>query len=80
MSQALALVRPDTASSAEQDERAKIQDRLFAIVAARNPKLGAPAGELVDVLDAPSYFVKAGRPDASVRRTVAKINKLCHAS
>lgn len=78
VSQALALVKPDNGSSAERDERAKVQDRLFAIVAARNAKLGDAAGQLVDVLDAPSYFVKNGRPDATVRRTVATINKLCN--
>jgi hypothetical protein len=76
--QALALITPGKAVS--ELETSRVQDRLFAIVVARNAKLGDAAGQLVDVLDAPSYFVKDGRPDAVVTRTVAKINQLCDSS
>ncbi|MDX6277705.1 MAG: hypothetical protein QOJ72_1833 [Nocardioidaceae bacterium] len=80
VAQALALVKPGKATAAEKRKRSEVQDRLFAIVAARTAKLQNPAGELVDVLDAPSYFVKDGRPVADVMRTVARIKQVCHSS
>lgn len=55
----------------------EVQDLLMAVVYSRTPKLWDLAGEMVDYLDAPKYFVKNGKVTATVRETVAKIDALC---
>jgi hypothetical protein len=58
-------------------ERQRVQDRLFAIVSAKNDSLGDAAGQLVDYLDDPSAYVKDGELDASVTTAEADIRETC---
>lgn len=68
-------------SAADERRRAETQDRLFALVAANNPKLADPAGQLVDFLDDPAGYVNAdGKLDDSISSAVRTIETACGSS
>lgn len=68
-----------TLEAAEGDdaERSRVQERLFAIVAAENDSLGDAAGQLVDYLDDPSAYVEDGELSADVSAAVADVRETC---
>ncbi|MFL6171910.1 MAG: hypothetical protein ACJ716_03355 [Marmoricola sp.] len=65
--------------AAERDIRAgtTLQDRLFALVASRNPVLGDPAGQLVDYLDDPDAYNDGAGTTDTVTRAVDRIRASC---
>jgi hypothetical protein len=63
---------------ADEQRRSEIQNRLFAIVTANNPKLADPAGQLVDYLDDPeAYVAEDGRLVDLITEAVDAIKKAC---
>lgn len=61
-----------------------LQDRLMAVVYGERLTSGPhttvlwkPAGDLVDFIDAPSFFITDGVLDPRVTRAVARINRRC---
>jgi hypothetical protein len=64
-------------SSANEEETARLQDELMAVVEARTRGLDAAAGQLVDYLDDPSGYYQDGELAAEVARARDRIHALC---
>jgi len=64
-------------SAADKTLRSTIQDQLFTVVSAGNPKLSDPAGQLVDFLDDPDAYVEDGTLAPIVLRAFSDIRKAC---
>lgn len=64
-------------TTSDDPDRARVQDRLFAIVTAENESLADAAGQLVDYLDDPAEYIEDGEPDASVTTADADIRETC---
>ena len=56
-----------------------LQERLFAVVSARNKELGSAAGQLVDYLDDPDGYNDGAGTISKVTRAVDRIRSLCRA-
>lgn len=79
LAQAMTYVpgREDT-EAIDDRRRGEIQDWLFAVVQAENPKLAAPAGQLVDFLDDPAGYVdEDGELSDSVIAAIATMQSEC---
>jgi hypothetical protein len=63
--------------SKDEAERARIQERLFSIVSAKNESLGDAAGQLVDYLDDPSAYIENGKPVSSISVAISDIRETC---
>jgi len=55
----------------------ELQDRLFALVVARNKPLWASAGQLVDYLDDPDAYNRGTGTSTRVTRAVDRIRSVC---
>ena len=68
--------------SGDRDDRTSwdLQERLFAVVVARNKKLGDAAGQLVDYLDDPDGYNDGAGTIRKVSRAVDRIRSVCRAS
>ncbi|KRC63715.1 hypothetical protein ASE12_02390 [Aeromicrobium sp. Root236] len=65
-------------SAADKASRGRLQDQLFTVVGANNPKLADPAGQLVDFLDDPAaYLDDDGKVGSTVLRAFSDIQKAC---
>ncbi|MET0929362.1 MAG: hypothetical protein ABWX74_07580 [Aeromicrobium sp.] len=69
-----ALAFPESDDDAE---RTRVQERLFAIVAAENDSLGDPAGQLVDYLDDPAAYIVDGELSSTITAAEADIRETC---
>ncbi|MET0449147.1 MAG: hypothetical protein ABW004_12095 [Aeromicrobium sp.] len=63
--------------SGDDDERTRVQERIFAIVTAENESLADPAGQLVDYLDDPDAYIEDGKLSSTITTAVSDIRETC---